>query len=332
VEPVQPAATQLPVEGELPALDGATGWLNSQPLTRVDLRGKVALIDFWTYTCINWIRTLPYVRAWWQKYRDSGLTVIGVHTPEFEFEHDIDNVGQAAQAMNVGYPIAIDNDYAVWRAFDNRYWPALYFVDPQGHIRHHQFGEGDYEQSEITIQQLLTEAGFGGIGHDLVSLAPGGVEAAADWANLRSPENYLGYERAEYFASPGRPVLDASHLYTMPERLGLNEWAISGDWTIQRQAILLNQANGQLSCRFHARDVNLVMGPAVRGESIRFRVLIGGQPPGAAHGIDVDADGTGSVVEQRLYQLIRQRDIVTDRTFEISFADPGVIGCVFTFG
>jgi thiol-disulfide isomerase/thioredoxin len=327
-----PAAVRLPIEGELPSLGSATEWINSPPLTAAGLRGKVVLVDFWTYTCINWLRTLPYVRAWAAKYRDQGLVVIGVHTPEFEFEQDVGNVRRAAKDMRVDYPIAIDNDYAIWTAFDNHYWPALYFVDAQGHIRHHQFGEGDYEQSEMILQQLLAEAGIGDIGHDLVSVDPHGVEAAADWASLRSPENYVGYERTESFASPGGAVPDARSAYTAPERLRLNQWALSGDWTVEPQATLLDEANGWIAYRFHARDLHLVMGPAAPGTSIRFRVLIDGQPPGVAHGTDVDDQGSGTVTEQRLYQLVRQPGPVTDRTFEITFLDPGVQAYAFTFG
>ncbi len=317
------AAVQLAVEGEMPSLGGATGWLNSEPLTAAGLRGKVVLIDFWTYTCINWLRTLPYVRAWAEKYKDQGLVVIGVHTPEFAFEKNLDNVRRAAKDMKVDYPIAIDSDYAIWRAFKNQYWPALYFVDAQGRIRHHHFGEGEYEQSERVIQQLLAEAGSDGIGHELVSVDGRGVEAAADWGNLRSPENYVGYERTENFASPGGAALDKRRVYAAPAQLRLNQWALSGDWTMTKQAAVLNKANGRIAYRFHARDLHLVMGPAARGTSVRFRVLIDGQPPGAAHGIDVDEQGNGTVAEQRLYQLIRQPKPIADRQFEIEFLDAG---------
>ena len=326
------AAARLPTEGQLPSLGGATGWLNSPPLTAAGLRGNVVLIDFWTYTCINWLRTLPYVRAWAGKYRDQGLVVIGVHTPEFSFEGNVDNVRRAAAGMQVGYPIAIDNDYAVWRAFRNQYWPALYFADSHGNIRHHQFGEGEYETSERIIQQLLAEAGSGGTDDELVSVDARGAEAAADWASLESPENYVGYERTENFVSPGGLVPDQRHVYAVPVRLPLNHWALSGDWTAERQATTLTEAGGQIAYRFHARDLHLVMGPATLGTSVRFRVLIDGQPPGAAHGTDVDDHGHGTVTEQRLHQLVRQRGPVTDRTFEIDFLDPGVQAYVFTFG
>jgi len=329
---IHPAAAALPIEGELPSLSGATEWLNSQPLSAAGLRGNVVLISFWTYTCINWLRSLPYVRAWAEKYRDQGLIVIGVHTPEFAFEHDIENVRRAAQDMRVEYPIAVDSNYAIWRAFDNHYWPALYFVDAQERIRHHQFGEGEYEQSEMILHQLLAEAGRGDIDHELVSVDADGIEAAADWGSLRSPENYLGYDRTESFASPGGAVLDTPHLYAAPARLRLNQWALAGDWTVERLATLLNTANGRIGYRFHARDLHLVMGPAARGTSVRFRVLVDGEPPRAAHGSDVDDQGNGTLSEQRLYQLIRQRGPVTEHTFEIAFLDSGVEVYAFTFG
>ena len=329
---IHPAAAALPIEGELPSLSGATEWLNSQPLSAAGLRGNVVLISFWTYTCINWLRSLPYVRAWAEKYRDQGLIVIGVHTPEFAFEHDIENVRRAAQDMRVEYPIAVDSNYAIWRAFDNHYWPALYFVDAQERIRHHQFGEGEYEQSEMILHQLLAEAGRGDIDHELVSVDADGIEAAADWGSLRSPENYLGYDRTESFAFPGGAVLDTPHLYAAPARLRLNQWALAGDWTVERLATLLNTANGRIGYRFHARDLHLVMGPAARGTSVRFRVLVDGEPPRAAHGSDVDDQGNGTLSEQRLYQLIRQRGPVTEHTFEIAFLDSGVEAYAFTFG
>ncbi len=332
VQQTMPAAVQLPVEGELPALGSATGWLNSPPLTAAGLRGKVVLIDFWTYTCINWLRTLPYVRAWAEKYKNQGLVVIGVHAPEFAFEKNVDNVRRAAKDMRVDYPIAIDSDHAIWRAFKNEYWPALYFVDAQGRIRHHHFGEGEYEQSERVIQQLLTEGGNAGIDKKLVSVDGRGAEAAADWGSLKSPENYVGYERTENFASPGGAMLDKRRVYAAPTRLRLNQWALSGDWTVGKQATVLNKANGRIAYRFHARDLHLVMGPAARGTFVRFRVLIDGQPPGAAHGIDVDDQGNGTVSEQRLYQLIRQPKPIADRQFEIEFLDSGVETFAFTFG
>jgi thiol-disulfide isomerase/thioredoxin len=326
------ASLQLPVEGVLPSFDGATGWLNSPPLTPADLRGKVVLVDFWTYTCINWLRQLPYVRAWAEKYAGQGLVVVGVHTPEFPFEKDADNVRQAVQDMRVTYPVATDNNYAVWLAFDNHYWPALYFADAQGRIRHHHFGEGEYQQSEMVIQQLLAEAGASDISRELVSVDARGIEAAADWASLRSPENYTGYERTENFASPGAAVPGKPHVYTVPAELRLNHWALSGDWTVGDQAVTLNTADGQIAYRFHARDLHLVMGPATPGTAIRFRALIDGQPPGPAHGTDVDGDGNGTLTQQRVHQLIRQQGPVTDRTFEITFLDPDAQAFSFTFG
>jgi thiol-disulfide isomerase/thioredoxin len=332
VQKMKRAAAHLRIEGELPSLSGATEWLNSQPLTATGLRGKVVLIDFWTYTCINWLRSLPYVRAWAEKYKNQGLVVIGVHTPEFEFERNVDNVRRAANEMGIAYPISIDNDYVIWRAFRNRAWPALYFVDVQGKIRHHHLGEGEYEQSERIIQQLLAEAGTGGIGHELVSVDARGVEAAADWGSLRSPENYVGYERTENFASPGGAASDKRRTYAVPAQLRLNQWALSGDWTMKKEAAVLNKASGRITYRFHARDLHLVMGPAARGTSVRFRVLIDGQPPAAAHGIDVDEQGNGTVTEQRLYQLIRQPKPIADRQFEIEFLDAGVEAFAFTFG
>jgi thiol-disulfide isomerase/thioredoxin len=330
---MHPAAAQLPIEGRMPSLDGATGWLNSPPLIAAGLRGKVVLVDFWTYTCINWLRTLPYLRAWAERYQDHGLVVIGVHTPEFDFEHDLDNVRREAKRLRVGYPIAVDSDYAIWDAFDNHYWPALYVVDAQGQIRHHRFGEGDYDQSEMVLQRLLTEAGSAGdIGQGLVAVDPGGVEAAADWDSLRSPENYLGAARTENFASANGAVLGTGQVYAVPARLRLNHWALSGDWTVNPQAIVGNQAEGRLVYRFHARDLHLVMAPAARGTPVRFRVRIDGEPPGAAHGADVDDQGDGTLTDPRLYQLIRQPGPVTERTFEITFLDPGVQAYAFTFG
>jgi thiol-disulfide isomerase/thioredoxin len=326
------ASTKLPVEGELPSFDGAAEWLNSPPLTAAGLRGKVVLVNFWTYTCINWLRQLPYVRAWAEKYAGQALVVIGVHTPEFGFEHNPDNVRRAVADTRIGYPVAIDNGYAVWRAFDNYYWPALYFADAEGRIRHHHFGEGEYQQSEMVIQQLLTAAGSGGTSHDLVSVDPSGLEAQADWADLRSPENYTGYDRTENFSSPGGIEPGKPHPYTAPARLWLNEWALSGDWTMGEQAATLNTAEGQIVNRFQARDLHMVLGPAAPGTSVRFRVLLDGQPPGTGHGADVDDQGNGTVTEQRLYQLIRQPGPVTERTFEITFLDPGVEAYAFTFG
>jgi thiol-disulfide isomerase/thioredoxin len=326
------ASARLPDEGELASFGGVTGWFNTEPLTPAGLRGKVVLVDFWTYTCINWLRQLPYLRAWAEKYSGHGLVVIGVHTPEFSFEHNADNVRRAVQDMRIDYPVATDNDYAVWDAFGNHYWPALYFADARGRIRHHHFGEGEYGQSEMVIQQLLAETESTGAGMELVSADPSGLEVAAEWASLRSPENYTGYERTEGFASPGGPVPSKPHVYTVPARLGLNQWALSGDWSVEEEAATLNAAGGQIACRFHARDLNLVMGPAAPGTSLRFRVGIDGQPPGEAHGTDINAAGNSTLSQQRVYQLIRQPGPITERTFEITFLDPGAQAYCFTFG
>jgi thiol-disulfide isomerase/thioredoxin len=332
VNETTPAAAQSPMQGDLASLDNATAWLNSEPLTAASLRGKVVLVDFWTFTCINWLRTEPYVRAWAEKYKDQGLLVIGVHAPEFAVERDLDNVRRAATALRVDYPIAVDNDFAIWRAFDNHYWPALYLVDTQGRVRYHQFGEGEYAQSERMIQQLLAEAGASGLTGELVSVTGRGVEAPADWDNLRSPENYVGYDRTENFASPGGARLDQRHVYTPPVRLSLNHWSLAGDWTMGHQALVLNEASGRIAYRVHARDLHLVMGPATPGTAVRFRVLVDGQPAGAAHGVDVDEQSMGTVTEPRLYQLIRQPQPIADRLFEIEFLDPGVAALAFTFG
>jgi thiol-disulfide isomerase/thioredoxin len=317
--------------GDLAALGRATEWLNSSRLTEAELLGKVVVVNFCTYTCINWLRTLPYVRAWSKKYT-SGLVVVGVHTPEFAFEHNLPNVRRAVQQLKIDYPIAVDNDYSIWRAFKNEYWPALYFIDARGRVRQHHFGEGEYERSEKTIQQFLTEAGVGGVGRGVVSGEASGVEAPADWGSLRSPENYVGYDRTENFASPGGAGLNRRRVYTAPARLALNQWALSGEWTIGRQTSVLISPNGRIVYRFHARDLHLVMSPPREGMPVRFRVSIDGQPPGPAHGLDVDAGGTGTVVEPRLYQLIRQPKPIVDRQFEIEFLDAGVETFAFTFG
>jgi thiol-disulfide isomerase/thioredoxin len=326
---VPPAAVQLPIEGEFPSLDDGIEWLNSPPLTPTALRDHVVLVDFWTYTCINWLRTLPYVRAWAHKYRDKGVVVVGVHTPEFAFEQDVDNVRRAVREMSIDYPVVVDNKYAIWNAFGNHYWPALYFVDAQGRVRHHQFGESDYEQSEVVIQHLLAENGV--IDRDLVSVDGRGVEAAADWGSLQSLETYLGYERAENFASRGGAVGNR-HVYAIPAQLKLNQWALAGDWSVQREAARLNESGGWIAYRFHARGLHLILGPAVGGSSLRFRVLLDGRPPGGAHGVDIDHEGNGTVTDQRLYQLIRQPRPIADRQFEIEFLDSGVEAFAFTFG
>jgi thiol-disulfide isomerase/thioredoxin len=326
-EPLPPSTAK-----ELGALASATAWINSPPLTAADLRGKVVLVDIWTYTCVNWLRTLPYVRAWATKYKDAGLVVIGVHSPEFPFERDVENVSRAVNSMNIAYPVAVDSEHAIWRAFDNDAWPALYFVDANGKVRGRHLGEGEYEESERFIQRLLSEAGARGVPRDLVSVVGRGAEVAADWATLRSPETYVRHREIERFASPGGAVLDERRAYAAPARLKLNEWALAGPWTLESGAASSNEASGRIVYRFHARDVNLVLGPAARGTSVRFRVLVDGRAPGAAHGSDVDEQGLGTVTDQRLYQLVRQPGSIADRQFEIEFLDPGVEAFVFTFG
>lgn len=326
------AAVRLSNEGALPSFEGATGWLNSSPLTATDRRGKVVLVQFWTYTCINWLHTEPYVRAWSERYKDHGLVVVGVHSPEFAFEKELANVRRAATALRVAYPVAIDSNHAIWRAFNNAYWPALYLADATGAIRYHHFGEGKYDESEMMIQRLLAEAGKSGVNDGLTTVDAQGMEVAADWDNLRSPENYVGYDRTQNFASPGGAVYAEQRAYTVPARLHLNEWALAGEWTMRGQATALNSAPGSIAYRFHARDLHLVMGPATRGRSVRFRVRLDGRAPGAAHGLDVDALGNGTLNEQRLYQLIRQPPPIADRLFEIEFMDAGAEAFAFTFG
>jgi thiol-disulfide isomerase/thioredoxin len=329
---VRLSGLQLHAEGELPSLHGATGWLNSPALASNDLRGKVTLIDFWTYSCINWRRSLPYLRAWSQKYKADGLVMIGVHSPEFPFERDAENVRRAAATMRIDYPIALDNDFAVWRAFNNEFWPALYFVDGKGRIRHHQFGEGDYDRSEQVIQQLLGETGTTGFNRALISANAAGAELPADWQDLKSEENYLGYERTQNFQSHGGAASNRPHNYESPAKLAVNHWALSGDWTSSRDEIVMNSPNGRIAYQFHARDLHLVMGPANKGGIVRFRVSIDGQSPGDAHGVDVDGEGNGTVIEPQLYQLIRQSQPIVDRRFEIEFLEPGIQAYSFTFG
>jgi cytochrome c biogenesis protein CcdA/thiol-disulfide isomerase/thioredoxin len=321
----------LGVEGGFPSLSGATAWLNSPPLTPESLKGKVVLIDFWTYSCINCLRTIPYIKAWAEKYKDHGLVVIGVHTPEFAFERDVDNVRRAVSDLKIGYPVAIDNDYKVWRAFDNEYWPAHYFIDAQGRTRYHHFGEGDYDGSERVIQRLLAEAGNSGVPQSLVSVEASGAEAAPSEGDDKSPETYIGYNRADNFVSPGGIVEDENHLYDSADPK-LNQWSLSGDWLVSGERATLNSDSGKITYRFHARDLHLVLGPAADGKPIQFRVTIDGQAPGEDHGADTDADGHGVVSGQRLYQLIRQSGAIKDRTFEIQFLDPGVHAYAFTFG
>jgi Thioredoxin like C-terminal domain len=317
------------VSRELAAIGRAAEWLNSPRLTPSSLAGKVVLVDFCTYTCINWLRTLPYRRAWTQKY-GQGLVVIGVHTPEFEFEKNVDNVRRAVRQMRIEYPIAIDNDYSIWRTFKNQYWPALYFIDARGRVRQHQFGEGEHDRSERGLQRLLGETAFVVGAQSFVGV--NGVEAPADWDNLRSPENYVGYARTQNFASPGGADVDRRRLYAAPRRMRLNQWALVGEWTMGKEATVLSGPTGRIAYRFHARDVHLVMGPPRSGNSVRFRVSIDGQPPGTAHGGDVDEGGNGVVVEPRLYQLVRQPKPIVDRQFDIEFFDPGVETFAFTFG
>ncbi len=322
----------LPVEGRLASFDGAAGWLNSEPLTPESLRGRVVVVDFWTYTCVNWLRTLPYVRAWAAKYADAGLTIVGVHTPEFGFEGNRDNVVAAAAAFGVEFPVALDNDYAVWSAFANHFWPAVYIADVDGRIRYHHFGEGEYAATEMVIQQLLMDAGVDGVTQDLVAVDPVGLEVAADWRTLQSPETYLGYGQSSGFAQDEVARFDERHTYVAPARLPLNQWALSGDWTVARHAAVLDRAGGRIAFRFHARDLNLVMGPPARGATIPFRVFLDGRLAADAHGSDVAPDGTGVVDDQRTYQLIRQPGSVDDRLFEIEFLEPGVEAYCFTFG
>jgi thiol-disulfide isomerase/thioredoxin len=310
---------QLPVEGHLPSLSGATGWLNSEPLTAESLRGRPVLVEFWTFTCINWIRTLPYVRGWYEKYRDAGLVVLGVHTPEFDVERSVESVRRAAGELGVKFPIAVDSDYAIWEAFANRYWPAMYFVDAEGRIRHHRFGEGEYEVSESVIQALLADAGAGDVGRELLGDIGQGVEASPDWDNVRSPETYVGYERS-------------SNRVSGPDALRLNRWALTGDWTVRPQAAILDAPGGRIAYRFHARDLHLVLAPPPDGGPVRFRVLLDGEPPGDAHGVDIAENGEGTVAGPRMHQLIRQRGSVGEHTFEIEFLDAGARAYVFTFG
>jgi thiol-disulfide isomerase/thioredoxin len=309
----------------MPSLGEATGWLNSEPLGPAELSGHVVVVNFWTLTCINWLRTEPYVRAWSRAYRDDGLVVIGVHTPEFSFEHEIDRVRQATKEREIDYPVVVDNAYGVWKAFDNHYWPALYFIDADGIIRDHHFGEGSYEQSERVIQQLL------GVERELVSVEGLGVEAEADWYHLRTPETYLGYERSEHFASPGGTALGERRAYDRPADLRFNHWALDGEWTIGREKVVLDQAGGSIAYRFHARDAHLVLSAGAE-DSIPFRLLLDGAAPGRSHGVDVDEDGNGMLKDGRLYQLVREHDVVRERTLEITFLEPGAEAYVFTFG
>jgi cytochrome c biogenesis protein CcdA/thiol-disulfide isomerase/thioredoxin len=323
--------SDLPIEGQMPSLAGASAWLNSPPLTTEGLRGKVVLIDFWTYSCINCLRALPYVRAWADKYKDHGLVVIGVHSPEFAFEKDVGNVRRAARDLGVTYPVAVDSGLVIWQAFDNEYWPAHYFIDAEGRIRGHHFGEGDYAGSERIIQTLLKEAGVNDVPGGIVSPNARGVQQASDSRDMQSPETYIGFARAEGFVS-GSFARNVPHVYTIPENLALNEWGLSGDWTVSAQHAVLNRAGGRIRFRFHARDLHLVLGPAADGKPVRFRVTIDGRAPGGARGVDTNESGDGVVTSQRLYQLIRQSGDISDHTFEIEFLDAGVDAFSFTFG
>ncbi|WP_321799018.1 cytochrome c biogenesis protein DipZ [Caballeronia sp. J97] len=322
----------LPVQGRLPSLDGATTWLNAAPLSADSLRGKVVVVNFWTYSCINCLRTLPYLKTWSQRYGNEGLVVVGVHTPEFGFERDTGNVKHALANLNIGYPVAIDNDYAIWRAFGNRYWPAFYIVDAQGRVRFHHFGEGGYREAESAIRQLLAENGQPTNTHDTQAVQVSGAQAAADPANIGSDETYVGYRQAQGFASPQRVMPDAVETYTLPARLSLNDWALEGKWNVGGEFAVPAAPHARIAYRFHARDLHLVLAPSADGRPVRFRVTIDGAAPGASHGADIAADGAGVVTSARLYQLVRQAGAVEDRTFEIEFLDPGARAYSFTFG
>ncbi len=323
--------SSLPVEGRLPSFDGATRWLDSEPLSPQSLRGRVVLVDFWTYTCVNWLRTLPYLRAWHRRYAAAGLTVVGVHTPEFGFERSLDNVVEQSRDLGVEHPVAVDNDYVVWRAFSNHFWPAVYIADVDGRLRYHHFGEGEYAMTEMVIQQLLAEAGAADVGPELVAVEPVGLEVAADWVALRSPETYLGYAQGSGPAS-GSVMFDVPREYAARPQLALNEWDLSGTWAVTRDAAALAGASGRISFQFHARDVNVVMGPRSRNESVPFRVLLDGQPVRDAAGTDLSDGGTGVLLEQRCYQLVRQAGPIVERRLDIEFLDRGAEIYCFTFG
>ena len=330
--PTAPQMLALATEGTMPSLDGAVTWLNSAPLTRDQLKGKVVIIDFWTYSCINCIRTIPYVEAWAEKYRADGLVVIGVHTPEFAFEKDTGNVAKAIQDLKISYPVAVDNNYKIWNAFQNQYWPAHYFVDAKGNIRYHHFGEGNYAESEQVIQQLLRERDSGTVETGLVAPKAAGTEAAADFGNVQSPETYIGYLRQKNYVSPQTILKEKPQSYTAPPRLDVNQWGLGGEWNVSGEHAALVAAPGKVVFRFHARDLHLVLGPAPDGRPVRFKVRLDGVAPGDDHGMDTDARGDGTVTDYRLYQLIRQPGKVEDRTFEIEFLDPGIQAFAFTFG
>jgi cytochrome c biogenesis protein CcdA/thiol-disulfide isomerase/thioredoxin len=330
-KPSDGANAELPIEDLMPSLAGAQEWLNSPPLSLEALKGKVVLVDFWTYSCINCLRSIPYVRAWAEKYKNHGMVVIGVHAPEFAFERNVANVKTALGTFKIGYPVAIDNEYKIWRSFENEYWPAHYFIDGNGKVRHHHFGEGEYDESEEIIQKMLRDAGNKDVPGGLVTVNASGAQAAADKADVNSPETYVGYERGNHFVSPGGVVSDKSHIYAAGEPQ-LNEWSLTGNWTVESERAQLDEKDGSIVYRFHARDLHLVLGLATEGGKIRYRVTIDGKPPGDAHGMDTDADGNGEVTTQRLYQLVRANGTVADHTFEIHFLDPGVQAYAFTFG
>ncbi|MEJ0084521.1 MAG: thioredoxin family protein [Pseudomonadota bacterium] len=327
-----PAPGSPPADREMPEFPAGATWINSAPLTREALRGKVVVVDFWTYSCINCLRATPYINAWYARYRDSGLVIIGVHSPEFGFEKDAANVRMAIQKFHIEYPVVLDNDFAIWKAYDNRFWPAHYFIDAEGRIRGHHYGEGKYAESEHTIRALLTEAGVANLPPPVDAAAGEGVTAAADVANIESPETYLGFARGENFTSPGSFEPDAVKDYQLPAQIALNEWALAGRWLVSREKAQLQAAPGRIKFRFKARDLHLVLGPGPKGEPVRFRVLLDGKPPGADHGMDIDASGAGVVREQRLYQLIRQQGGVQEHDFTIEFLDPHVEAFSFTFG
>jgi cytochrome c biogenesis protein CcdA/thiol-disulfide isomerase/thioredoxin len=327
-----PALPVLDDEGPLPDLSGAVTWLNSPPLSNKSLKGKVVLVDFWTYSCINCLRALPYVEGWSAKYKDAGLVVIGVHTPEFAFEKERANVEKAVRDLKVTYPVAIDSDYKLWQAFHNEYWPAHYFIDGKGRIRDHHFGEGEYAESERVIQELLQENGAQLSSSAPIRVAGAGAAAAPDSANVRSPETYIGYHRAGHFASTEPIVHDSRRAYAPQPRLSLNQWALGGSWTVSAESAVLQASPGKVVFRFHARDLHLVLGTTKEGKPVRFTVKLDGTPPGEDHGADADSGGAGAVQGHRLYQLIRQKGPVEDRTFEIEFLDPGVQAFAFTFG
>lgn len=329
--PAAPKST-LPVEGRLPTLDGATTWIGSPALTPASLRGKVVLVDFWTYSCINSLRQVPFLRTWAEHYGSHGLVVIGVHSPEFQFERNLENVRRAVKDIAPGYPVAVDSDHAVWQAFDNEYSQALYIVDSEGRIRHKVFGEGEYAETEATIRQLLTDAGQTNLPPALTSVRTAGVEVQADWNDLHTEETYVGAARAQRFASPDGFTRGRQQTYTVPKGLSNGDWGFAGDWTVGNESALSSSDGGRIVFRFHARDVNLVMGPSSAGKPVRFHVLIDGKPVGADHGVDVDADGRGTVTIPRMYQLVRQQGAIVDRTVEIVFDDPGVQAYSFTFG